>query len=1093
MLLRKKHLAYMLILFFLAVSISPSGISGPKDLPYSSNEPSYEWRDDWSYKQEILLPISTDSKAAIYQPIDIKIEFDQKCWAKNSLEHSIRVCCWDGTKWHELESQIYDLNYVNDTDTYIRSCGLVFLIPSFANGKERYYVYYNKEETPSPSYEDHVSINDCYYYYEPITGLSVEGDYYEVIEDGEIVYGVGQKGQVINRRLSQIVIRMEPGTKTFDILNTDLLASFSFAYHKGEKDEDEVSSDQRLLSKEIMEDGNLMIEFNIVSESRGGEIRSNNVYKYYYCPTSVKRINVHVKHEVLEDCFVEGVENVDGRFGSLMAYHSKSSATKKMCFGRILPFLHVYGENERVEEYQLNENPETRERNWVISYKDDCDLGSEAWIAYDEGAVGKTHGVLFSSNQGLIRNASGELDGIEVKAVEKEYLNLVGTEIDYTSINYGRNAFEPHMSHDREIPEGFTVEYDTEFITIQNGTYLDIQRESRFFQTLIKYRYSNVERAKGEQNIYTLTVIPHLTGRIGSFPRLKNLTGWNLPVLYAELYRNETLIAAYSVEKPFVGFQVLKFPKLAPGKYVVKIFRDFGNNTRRYIGFASTRITNDTTLHLYCTWQQEIDISIEDQHHQGIENVDILVLKEYDVVARNQTIGEKNVTLAVPFNMFNPYVIESLRNITIVDLFKVSAPYVLKVFYKGFKIHNEMLSRFNPSTSITLEVYDLIIEITDELGLPPGVDVKPFLWSDEMAEPVELTPEYLGGGRYLFEKLPAASYVLQISFGSYVKTKALQVPECGETTHIRFAATAALRVKLLNSRGEVLSGDSYSLSIKRDGEVIYTGVSPEDTLFLPPGLYVVNVYDQDNTLIGSSSVELTNDKTVKIVTNVPSLLFIIFSFASIGFMVELFFLLFFKKISLNTFLKLITMSLVILALFQPWWVLSAEATDQIAEKTTQMYIYPQKMIDQITYQGQQYFTLATIPEMFTEFLRILLMVIYVGLFLMGISFIPNIALKKRYSLLLVITSIVFVIIVAAAFLMGMKKIAEISLGSLHGEKILEILMPTGENLYMTAHWGLGPGFYLIVLAATISLLTGVIDFMRKKQLFTHFSLFKNRG
>ena len=100
---------------------------------------------------------------------------------------------------------------------------------------------------PSLSYEDHVQILDRFYYYEPIKGISVEGDYFEIIDDDEIVYGVGQKGSVMNRRLSQIAIRMKPGTTEFDILNSDLLASFCFSYQRGEEDEDEIASDYTLL------------------------------------------------------------------------------------------------------------------------------------------------------------------------------------------------------------------------------------------------------------------------------------------------------------------------------------------------------------------------------------------------------------------------------------------------------------------------------------------------------------------------------------------------------------------------------------------------------------------------------------------------------------------------------------------------------------------------------------------------------------------------------------------------------------------------------------------------------------------------------
>jgi len=192
-----------------------------------------------------------------------------------------------------------------------------------------------------------------------------------LIEDEFIVYGIGQKGQVMNRKLSQIVIKMKLNTKEFDIMNTELLASFSFSYHEGLKDSDEISSDQVLISKEIFVDGNLMTSFGIISESLSKNLRTTNIYRYYYSPTENKKILVNVKHEVLEESKVKGIENIDGRFCSLISYKSKSSSLKKMVFGDILPYLHIYGINNRIKEYQLNIDPESKERDWIISYEDD--------------------------------------------------------------------------------------------------------------------------------------------------------------------------------------------------------------------------------------------------------------------------------------------------------------------------------------------------------------------------------------------------------------------------------------------------------------------------------------------------------------------------------------------------------------------------------------------------------------------------------------------------------------------------------------------------------------------------------------------------
>ncbi|MBS3778516.1 MAG: carboxypeptidase regulatory-like domain-containing protein, partial [Candidatus Thermoplasmatota archaeon] len=271
----------------------------------AQDEISFEpGNEEWAYHQKLSLPISTEGKQARFQPIDMHISFKNPCWGLNETVHSIRVFCWNTSEWDELEVQIYNLEFSDEST--VSSCNIVFLIPSYATGDETYYVFYDDEEKEVPDVVDHVHLFDKYYYFEPISGLSVEGDYYEIREDEEIVYGVGQKGRILNRQLSQIAIRMKPGTKKFDMFKTDLLASFCFAYQQGTEDADEVASDQKLVSKKVLVDGNLMVRFQIESKSSNNVLFTKNVYTYYYQPGEDKRISVRVHHEVKDNVMVSG-------------------------------------------------------------------------------------------------------------------------------------------------------------------------------------------------------------------------------------------------------------------------------------------------------------------------------------------------------------------------------------------------------------------------------------------------------------------------------------------------------------------------------------------------------------------------------------------------------------------------------------------------------------------------------------------------------------------------------------------------------------------------------------------------------------------
>lgn len=1049
--IKKLCSVYIILIFLLASSILAISSS-------SKNDSLPTWNSNWSFRQELQLPISTDTTFAKFQPIDIKIKFDHSCWAKDEYEHSIRVVCWDGKIWYELESQIYDLEYMGSE--HIKSCGLVFLVPEIADGRERYFIYYDDDKKPSPGYIDHVDIEDKYYYSEPISGVLAEGDYYEITEDGYCVYGVGQKGQVINRKLSQSIFKMKPESKGFDHVSIDVIAAFCFSYHHGVKDEDEISSDQSLVSKEIIIDGNLMVEFGIVSESSGKDLLTTNIYKYYYCPNEKKRICTHVKHEVLENGTVTGIVNVDGRYGTLTSLKSRSERVKKMRFGEILPYLHVYGEDDHIKEYYINKDPESKEREWIVPYTDDCDLGNDAWISYDEGENGKAHALLFSSNQDIVKYGSNERDGIQVKVAQREYLDIVGTEVDYTSINFGRNSYEEGSVHDVDIPDDLVVEFEVEFFTSEDGGYTDVAKEAEIYRTLVKYRQNGRNGLFGEdKKIYTLTVIPRFTARVLSHPFLRNITGLSVSEIWAELYQEDELISVAYTNKPLFALPNIKFPKIAAGEYVVKVYRRILNFNKSYIGIEPVTVEGDADLDIYCTWQKDINVKCLDQYGNGIRGIEFVLLKNVTVVACNITDVTGMLTLSAPFNLFDSYVLSAL--------------------YKGFLICDEEIPMLQKNVDIDLDLYDLTVNVKDKLGMAPGVDVRPFLTSSKMYKPINIKPETISSGTYVFRDLPAGSYEFQISYGAFKDTRNVKIPDTGDSINVEFSALFDLNLELLDSRGSPIRDNSKTIQITRKGQTICDTISHDETVTLPPGEYTINVYS-DGKHIGIKNIKLTSNRKIKIVTTIKSIIPILVTGLVLVFIGEIFVLVIFKKISLNTFLKLLAMSLILISLFQPWWVLNASSENLVAEKNTEMFIMPRTMIETLDYGNVRYLDLATMPEMFTDFLGVLMLVICSGFVLLGISFVPNIILKRRFYKILIFASVLFLILVAVAFSYGMSRICEISVGDLQGEGTLDMVLPDGTTAVMYANWGLGLGFHLCVFAALTALVAGIADSLRKR-------------
>jgi len=1033
-------------------------------LPSQDNAPP-EWKDNWAYRQEIILPISTNQPQAIYQPIDLRIEFINPCWGKNENEHSIRVCSWDGYRWHELESQIYDIEF--EDSNHILNCRLVFLVPIFANGEEIYYVYYDDNEKTSPSYMDHVSVEDAYYYYAPISGISIESDYYKITEDGYCIYGVGQKGDIIYRGLSQGIIKMKPNTEDFDTSNFDNLASFILSYQHGKEDEDEISSDQVLISKDIIVDGNLMVEFRIVSESNSKHLRTNNIYKYYYCPTNEKRISVHVKHQVFEESEVTGIEQVDGRYGVIASVQSKSGRIKKMRFGQILPYIHIFSENNIIKEYKLDTDPEDKTREWIVPYTDDCDLGEDAWISYDEGEKGKAFGIIFSSNKDIVKSGTDERDGIQVTVAEREYLKILGAEIDYAAITFGRNSFEKGQSHDKVIPGDLVVEYDAEFYTSEDRGYKSVALESEYFKKLIRYREEDKDDSgNGEKDIYTLTVYPHFIGRIIDRQPIRNL--FDRFTLSAELYQLDELYTEGKYFKPILGAPLFKFTKISPGDYILKIFRKIGN-WKTIIGLIPITIKNDVTLDIRLTWQKNIKFSAKDQNQERIEDIELTLFQNDSAIFVNNTKSDTDILLKVPYNIFKPYEI--------------------KAYYKGFKIYDKELSRSTKKVDIKLDLYDLTVEVKDKLGFSPGINLRPMLTSNEMENPIELIPKDVGEGIYVFNDLPAAKYKFFITYGRFSDELYIDVPEDGAFSYVKFSALFEFKTNLLDSRGNSIQNQDFKINIIRDGEILFDCISPDKTLMMPPGTYTIKA-NLNNKLFGIKTVELSSDKEINIVTRIKPLLPTLITGIVLLFICEMVVLLLFKKFSLNTFLKLLALALVFLAIFQPWWTLNGYSETPYAEKNTEMYIVSGTMIEKLKYQKETNLELATLPEMFTDFLGILLLIIYSGIILLSISFIPNILLRRRYFLVLISASILFLILVSIAFSYGMSKITELTLGCLNGEAILDVILPNGETVCMLSSWGLGLGFYLCVFSSIILLFAGIIDYLKKKKWPK--KLFKNK-
>ncbi|MEA2055965.1 MAG: hypothetical protein U9O49_03945 [Candidatus Thermoplasmatota archaeon] len=1060
----KRSIAYAIILLFLISTFCTSGFSA-----YTKTN------TDMAFKQEIAIPIDTSLKQAGFQPIDMRVEFDSPCWAKNEQEHSVRIVCDDGSELIELESQIYDLEHSDDA--HIESCSLVFLIPDAANGEEKYYVCYDSSETESPNYEDHLSVEDTHYFYEPIPGQIIDFDYYKIIENGYIVYGVCQKGELLGEGMFNAAIKLKPNSTEFETVYAEQIAAFSMSYSidpAGEKTGTQLATD---VSKNILEDGNLMVRLQIGGMSPGGELKTDDIYTYYYSPTSTKRLNVNVNHEVLKTCDIKGDMEKEGTYASLSTIKARSATIEKMNMGDILPFIHFHSEDGSVKEYSIPTDPDVDPAEWILSSTDDDDLGSKAWMCMSDPLTGQAHGLIFESSTGFLE---GEDDGIQIKSSIHQHVKLPGLEADSGDLYAVRNAYEDGK-HNTVLLEGTNVVFNTEFITFQKGGYEAIDAGSELYQELVRDRPINRENVSDKEveeiERYQLTTFVHLSPSFPMGSLLSAALGKNFPYIYAELYRDNDLKSSGSVGrlslasmdldfegkklfekiKTAVGmfdwrnasfFKKVVFPDLEAGTYVVKIFREnpLLGEERKYIGFAIVDLEETTTTHAYCRPEGSIEVSINDQQNEGVENVEFSLLKDDLIIA--DTTSDENGTTVLKAPCFP------------------REPYILKVIYQGFLVdEKQVVFSFKNSLkpleeSYSIALHQLELSVKDTWGLPPEVEVNPKMTSADMVEPISIISEKQGGGKYLFTGLYPAEYVLSMNYKSFSIEKAVSVGKDGSIRLI-FPAEHKAKFHMLNSYGGDL--DDGDVVLSRGGEDVKETIDKNGNVsfLVPPGEYELTVRT-DNKEIAQQKIAIKSDKVLNVLTGQESQFHSMITILGVllaGISIVIFFL---WKRDMYRGIKLLMVALLVVALVSPWWILTGDSGT--TSTTTKTLLIPSKIVTLTSSSNVLGGEVSSVPAEFAMVLGLLSMLICVSCLLIGLTLLTKNKFRKT-TMTLETLSIIMLILSVVLFFYTMSMVTEVGLGSFMGNGDIETTLPgiAGSEI-LACSWGAGTGFYLAIIS-----------------------------
>jgi len=521
-----------------------------------------------------------------------------------------------------------------------------------------------------------------HFHYEPISGQSIDFDYYSITQDGIIPYVISTKGSLFGNGISQVIARLKPNSTMLDTTRIDQFASFSMLFSTDKyEDLDYVgTSFSTNVKTTILVEGNLFVKLKIESISPNELIKTSNVYSYYYCPNEPKRINVHVTHEILETCDMGGSYALDGTYAYLLSFHSQSNAIEKLNMGSILPDLYLYGEDDRVQSYSIPVNPDSAEQEMILDTSDDIDLGSEAWMCIHHPESKKTHGLIFAKNQGI---ANQDLDGLQVKSFVEETLKIPGLEVDTGSVYASRNHYETGGEQRLTLEQGFKASFDVAFITFQQGTWHDVSNESKIYQSLISSRETNDETNGTEETKEESYSLSGTVTGVHSFPfgsLLSAYTGKNFSYLTAELYQENTLISSSVVSRIPLNIissdidtsslknliqlarmlidwgntsilQKFYFNEIPPGEYLIKIYKEnpFLSDTREYVGYKIVSLSEDAQVHIRGKKSVSALITTTDQKNNPLSDVMIRISSNEAIIQEKNTGLDGSAILEIPY------------------------------------------------------------------------------------------------------------------------------------------------------------------------------------------------------------------------------------------------------------------------------------------------------------------------------------------------------------------------------------------------------------------------------------------------------------
>jgi len=303
--------------------------------------------------------------------------------------------------------------------------------------------------------------------------------------------------------------------------------------------------------------------------------------------------------------------------------------------------------------------------------------------------------------------------------------------------------------------------------------------------------------------------------------------------------------------------------------------------------------------------------------------------------------------------------------------------------------------------------------------------------------------------------------------------------EKDKTIDLVLPAEYTVSLNIMNNVGITL--DSGDVFISRNKKEINADVNEGGKAFftVPPGTYNIKVLS-DEKVIAFQEINIGSEKTIDIITEHASFIHLFVLLFTVFLAISIIVFMFFKK-KINFGLKLLVVALLILSIFQPWWILTGEE-NSVKTSTTTM-LYPPKMVTLTSNMDAVGGSVSILPDDFTT-----VMVLLSALVTFSIVFIlVNLFLKERFNKTkkaFIFVSLTLMILCIGLFYYAMSMVAEIGVGSFMGSGDISISIPgQTQGIIIACSWGPGIGFILLIFSLII-LLSSIFINKKFDQKFT---------